>query len=171
MKAIVYLFLFVGVLLSSCAPKTTESETLEDQMQALEAKLFGEENEYNPDDAVLLMSLYLQAADETENDSLVVEYLFKAADLMMYHAEPHQTISVYDRIINEFPVSDKAVMSLFLKAFVYDVRLSDTMHARQTYQDFLRLYPNHPLVPDVEMSIKNLGKSLEELVSEFESVN
>jgi hypothetical protein len=36
---------------------------------------------------------------------------------------------------------------------------------------FLKKYPKHPYCKDAEMSIKNLGKTDEELIREFEKMN
>ena len=168
---LLYRISFVMLALTACQNPTAQKENLEADIAVLEAKLFSETNALESGDADQLLALYLRAADETAADSMKAEYLFKAADLMMYHAEPTQTIAIYDSIMTQHPNHDKAVMSLFLKAFVYDTRLADTANARRYYQEFLQRYPDDDFALDASMAIQNLGKSVEDLIREFESKN
>lgn len=53
--------------------------------------------------------------------------------------------------------------------FVYENDLNDLENAKQTYEAFLQKYPNDPdFADDAQMALKNLGKSPEELIKEFE---
>lgn len=171
MKLVLYLFSIALLTITACQHTTPQKQNLEADIAALEAKLFSETNALVAGDADQLLKMYLLAADEVTSDSVKAEYLFKAADLMMYHADPLETIAIYERIIQNYPSHDKAVMSLFLKAFVYDTRIGDTASARQYYEEFLQRYPDDDFAMDASMAIQNLGKPVEDLIREFEAKN
>ena len=141
------------------------------EIEALEQKLFGQDDAYNEQDAIRLMELYLRFADSAQNDEKTPDFLFKAADISMFQQNGEMTIGLYNRILERYPKHPNAPMSLFLKAFVYDNRIGDTAMAHQFYSEFIRNYPDHEFADDAEVAIKNLWKSPEELIREFESMN
>jgi hypothetical protein len=53
---------------------------------------------------------------------------------------------------------------MFLKAYVYDTHLQRISLAQETYNAFLKAYPNHPLADDAQMALQYLGKSNEEIL-------
>ena len=55
------------------------------------------------------------------------------------------------------------------KAFVLENQINDYDQAKNTYEVFIEEYPDHPMRDDAEYSIKNMGKSPEELIKEFEA--
>ncbi len=57
---------------------------------------------------------------------------------------------------------------MFLKGYVYENDLRDLETAKKIYEEFLVKYPDDEFADDAEISIKNLGKSPEELIKEFE---
>jgi len=60
---------------------------------------------------------------------------------------------------------------IFLIGFTYDSNEKNFDAAREYYEKFLEKYPEHPLAKDTKILIKNLGKSLEEIIREFEAKN
>ncbi|MBW7848673.1 MAG: hypothetical protein H3C41_11400 [Bacteroidales bacterium] len=163
------LILFVFVQCQNQAKQTVL--TTEQQIETLEQKLFGQNDEYNEQDAYRLMELYQRFADSLPDDKKTPDYLFKAADISMFQMDGEKTIGFYDQIMEHYPNYPNAPMCLFLKAFVYDNRIGDTAMAHRFYSEFVRNYPDHEFADDAEVAIKNLGKSPEELIREFESMN
>ena len=167
----VLLMLLAGFIFG-CGTGGSESGSLTPQKIAtLEAKLFGQEEDYNAKDALELMHLYVLYSDSLPSDSLAPIYLFKAADISMFQQEGGQTIAILDRILAKYPQHELAAMSLFLKAFTFDTRLNDTASARVYYQQFVNKYPDEEFTDDAINALKNLGKTPEELVREFELMN
>lgn len=163
--------LIVAFSLVACSPGKKKQEPVDDKISQLEKALFDEGGVYSQDTARMLMDLYVRFADSLPQDERSPEYLFKAADLSMYFSDPGRTIWLLDRLMARYPEHEKAAMSLFLKAFTYDTRFDDTASARHFYQQFIERYPQHEFTGEAEAAIRNLGKSPEELIREFEQRN
>ena len=154
------------VLFAACGP--TKEDTLA-KISKLEMQLFSSTNSsVNKIKANELVLLYLDFAEKYTEDSLVPNYLFKAADISMNIMESGKAIEIFDRIINNYPDYKKAPECLFLKGFVYENNLHDLVNAKKYYTKFIEQYPDNDFADDAKMSIKNLGKSPEELIREFE---
>jgi outer membrane protein assembly factor BamD (BamD/ComL family) len=169
MKNTVSLIVASIILIFSC--KTPSKEKLIQEITQSENELF----RYNQDElsfdsakAEKLINNYERFAANHKDDTMAAEYLFRAADLYRYLNKPLHSLKIYDRIINEFASSPRAPYSLFLKGFLYENELNDLSKAREIYHAFLEKYPNHQLSDDVSFSLKNLGKSPEELIRLFE---
>jgi outer membrane protein assembly factor BamD (BamD/ComL family) len=53
---------------------------------------------------------------------------------------------------------------MFMQAYVYENSLQDYGKAKTVYTEFIRKYPESELVEDARISIRNLGKSPEEIL-------
>ena len=73
--------------------------------------------------------------------------------------------------MTEYPDYEKASECLFMKGFIYDNNLQDYEMAKKIYLEFLEKYPDDEFADDAQASIDNLGKSLEEIIQEFEMKN
>lgn len=102
-------------------------------------------------------------------DSLSPLYLFKAGELSLSTNQGQKALGYFDQVVRNYPQHEKASFALFMKGFVCDGPLKDTAKARQFYTEFCQKYPQHPLIADAMFSLRNLGKSDEELIREFES--
>jgi hypothetical protein len=56
---------------------------------------------------------------------------------------------------------------LFLQGFVFENEVGNVDAAREKYHQFLKQYPDHKIAEDVRTSLRNLGKTPEQLVQEF----
>jgi outer membrane protein assembly factor BamD (BamD/ComL family) len=116
------------------------------------------------------------ACDDSKSKSLEkIEKLEK--QLLDANGNPKDEVSAYnlqveyDDFATRFPDDPKAPEALFFLGFVYDNQINDDTKAGTYYNDFLKKYPKHVLAKDVEASIRNLGKTDEELIREFERMN
>jgi TolA-binding protein len=75
-----------------------------------------------------------------------------------------KTIDYLKKIISVYPQSSEAPKSLFKIGFTYENMIKDITKARQSYEDFLKKYPNHELAISVSVSLEHLGESDEELL-------
>jgi outer membrane protein assembly factor BamD (BamD/ComL family) len=154
------------VLAVSCgAPVEKEVKAitaLENELTAMEAR---------PDAARLgeLLDMYLHFVDQYSDDARAQEYLYKALSLSIGTNNGVIAMELADRMLNEFPKSERIPETVFLKAFIYENQLSNLGLALKTYQDFLLRFPEHELADDAEAAINNLGKTPEELIREFEA--
>lgn len=169
-----YFLLITGILLLSVScsgpGKSNQTEaSLQDSIVKMENNLFNnEDSQIKRADALKLIDLYKQYAKQNPKDSLAPVYLFRASDLSMNLQRPFKTIALFDLILKEYPDYEKTSSVMFLKAFVYEDQLKDLDKAKKYYEEFLARYPESDFADDAEVSLKNLGKSPEELIKEFE---
>lgn len=87
-------------------------------------------------------------------------------------AENHlKAITIYDRVLAEWPGSKKAPQAAFMRAFTMENNFKDLAGAKKAYEEFLKKFPNDEFADDAKAALKNLGKTPEELVREFEKMN
>lgn len=160
------LYLLPLLLVFGC---TQSRESAEKQVKDAEAALYGSNGAYQFNDslATITVDAYLNFADNFKDDSLAAEYLFKAGDLYRSQHKFKDALEVYHRIRTEHPDYDKVPQALFLEGFVLENDLKDLDQAKERYQEFLKLYPDHVLAKDVQFSLNNLGRSPEDIIREF----
>ena len=160
--AIILVLIFSG----GCKPSRNKSMT---GIQNLESKLYSPSaTTFNKEDANRLLSLYDNFIKEFPKDTLVPVYLFKAANLEMNGMNANGAIARFDELIRNYPSDPKAPASMFFKGYIYENNLKDLEKAKEAYLLFIETYPSHELVKDAKMSIKNLGKTPEQMIKEFE---
>lgn len=165
------LILILALIAASCGQnkENQEAKTTEESIQELEKALFDTESlTLDRKKANELSYLYEKWAHENAQHAEASAHLLKAADLSMNLNNPRRSIGIYDQILKNYPDSKQASSALFLMAFVYDDQLKDYVNAGKYYTEFLAKYPESPFANDAAASLKNLGKTPEELVKEFE---
>lgn len=171
MRKIIVGFLALTVLFSSCGTGDGDSMSKSDRLaiiKELEDKAFSDVNKFDTTSALALVKNYSQFCDENKEDELSPAYLFKAGDLSMALRKSTMAIDFFNRIVNDYPDFEKVAYSMFLVAFIYDDQLKDYDAAKKSYNAFIEKYPDHEMTDAARFSIKNLGKSPEELIREFE---
>ena len=172
MKYIGYILGLV-ILLSACngsEEKSKNNDTdLYSSIKKLETELFGStQGKIDRNKAIELIDLYSEYANSNPEDTLSPEFLYKASDISMNMRRPVQTIELFNQLLTKYPEYEKTPTVLFLKAFVYEDQMNDYDRARKYYELFLEKYPDNEFADDAEISLKNLGKTPEELIKEFE---
>jgi len=157
------------VLLVACNDSKTKSleniERLEKQLLDANGNPKDEASAYN------LQVEYDEFASRFPDDPKSPEFLYKTATISINLNWGESAVKVLNKFLQLFPNDKRAPEVLFFLGFVYDNQLNDDAKAGAIYNDFLKKYPKHTLARDVEASIKNLGKSDEELIREFERMN
>ncbi len=106
---------------------------------------------------------------EKKQPDAYVRILMQAAGLAKSIGNPKKALQLYYQVESQLPEHRQAPAALFLSGFIYENDLGDLDKAKTVYQDFLKRYPDDPnYLDDVQVSLKNLGKSPEELIREFE---
>ncbi len=160
------ILILIALVVSSCSPSKKKEIS---EIQKMENELFSKKGAIaSKQKAMDLVQAYILFADQFADDSMAVEYLFKAADISMNLNEANKAINLYNRIIDNYPDFRKVPECLFLKGYVYENYLGDLKTAKQIYMEFLEKYPENDFADDAQISIENLGKSPEELIKEFE---
>ena len=178
MKKLVIFMVLTAVVFAGCRQtneqkkkvRTVNPEELKKEIADLEKQLFSDNS--NTVDLVksnLLIEKYTRFADLFPNDSMAPEFLFKASDISMNSNKPGKTISLYNRIIKDYPHYKNVPACYFLKGFVYDDQLKEYDKAEKYYRLYLEKYPDGEFADDAEAALKYLGKSPEELIKLFET--
>jgi tetratricopeptide (TPR) repeat protein len=115
-----------------------------------------------------LLKMYDKLYMANPKDTAMATYLMKGGELALHYNLLKRALNYFDAVEISFEDSRHYPMAVFMKAFVYE-EAKDTALARVYYEKFIRENPDHELVDDAETSIENLGKTLEEIVQEFES--
>lgn len=104
-------------------------------------------------------------------ESISKEYQFRAGELAKAINKPHLAIKHLNGLLERDPDHERAPLALFYKATIVGDMLNEDENAKMLYQEFIDKYPNHPLAESAKESIKLQGKSLDEIVKEFEKKN
>jgi len=170
-KTFTLLFLSCGLLIFTSCSTSSPEEVAKAEIEEMENSLFSDETRMiNRENAIQLIDLYIAYAEEFPDDAEAPMMLFKAGDMSMNLNKPRQAIQIFDQIMREYPAFEKAPQCLFLKAFIYENDLKDLVAARKFYEEFLFKYPEDEFADDAVICIRNLGKSPEELIREFEEM-
>lgn len=161
---------FLLIQFGCMQPESTEEDAFElnARMIYLEQNLYSYQGDFNREYAEELVQHYTRFANAFPEDSLTPEHLLKAADISIYLNQNQRALRLLNRITQNHPDFEKVSMAAFLKAYVHDNQLGDTARARQLYEAFIEAYPAHSFVEEARTAIRNLGKSPEELIREFE---
>ena len=80
-------------------------------------------------------------------------------------------ITLYERLLDEYPQSDLGDEAQFMIAFIYEEYLKDIEKARGAYQRVIDRYPNSELAASARQLLPHVGQSPEEWVRFQDSVN
>ena len=160
-------FLFLGlILLTSCSDPRKEKL---DKITSLETKLKQDSLKVRDEVAAYNLQLaYTDFASSFPKDTLAPAYLFKAANLSMSMNWGKSSVEIINKFTEAYPEDKRIPEALFIKAFVYDNQLNDDAKAGEFYRNFIKRFPNHVFTESAKESIKNLGKTDDELIREFE---
>lgn len=125
----------------------------------------------NVESASAMVKKYSDFASSFPEDEMAPEFLFKAAELSMNMNMGAQAILYFEQIKKQYPDYVKMPEVVFMSSFVQENLLNDLERAKSGYTEFIERFKDHALFKDAEASIKNLGKSPEELIREFEAIN
>lgn len=118
-----------------------------------------------------LLSAYTEFAEKNPSDTLSPEYIFRAGQLAMSLGQYDKSLQLFARLVNKYPTFRKTPDAYFMMGFVYENNLNNLEKAGQIYREFMERYPTHEFADDAAVSLENLGKSPEELLKYFESLN
>jgi len=178
MKIKHYLYLsilfFTMIFIFGCGnTSTSNKQMLLDEIAKSEKLLYGDKNAVNFDAKIAegLTKKYNAFAKSFPQDASTPNYMFKSAEVLRSLRKFNEAAGIYKKIGEKFPNYEKAPHSLFLLGFSYENDLNNLTDAKKCYNEFLKKFPKHELADDVSFSLKNLGKSPDEIIKTFESNN
>lgn len=155
--------------ITSCQQKTEKSEII-DKIQQQEENYSQAINQGRNSKNIVkpLLKLYENYYRNFPKDTVAAAYLMKGGQTAMHSNMNQKAIRFFDAVETGFSNTSHYPMAIFMKGFVYD-NAGDTTKARLYYKKFINEYPDHKLAKDAHISIENLGKSLDEIVKNFDA--
>jgi len=184
MKKLLY-FIIPTVILASCSSEPefkvdgaknieTSIDTHNERVAEIDkytALLFSDSLNFNTTSANDLLAAYEDYIKHHSFETKSKDIQFKAGELAKSLGKPHIAIKHFNDLIERAPNHEKAALALFYKAMIIGDDLHENELAKDTYQEFIDKYPEHPFAESAKASIKLQGKSLDEIVKGFEEQN
>lgn len=181
----ILLYFAIAITLMACnSSSNTEGERQSQQVETVDLyQLSAEEmiTEINKRKAVAesdttgnkqilieLMDAYKAYGERFPNTAGAPDFTFRAGEIAMNLNSTVEAIKLFEIVYDEFRDYEKRPYALFLKAFVLENQANQLEEAERIYKAFIEEFPDHPMADDAAYSIKNMGKSPEELIKEFE---
>ena len=161
------------LFLTSCQTEVKKELTIEDhrmEVEQYQKELFSAEytalDVFKADSMILLYKSY---AEEYPEDSMSIQYLFKAAEVQMGIDKDLDCIATLSQIQNTYPDSKIIPMLLQFKAYVYDEKLHEYEKAIMIMDELIENYPDDKLIPNAKAYRDMIGKDPQELFQRADS--
>jgi TolA-binding protein len=151
-------------------PRENPREVMLGQIKKYEAEMH-KSMQLDPNTASLAVGAYSEFVRLYPNDSLSPDFIFKSGEISTANQQYKQALMYYETITTKYPSFKLAPESLYLQAYLLDNFLNDEVRAKAIYEAVIAKYPSMPYASDAKAAIKNLGKTDEELIKEFEKKN
>ena len=159
------------VLMASCQglDKDSQQGDLKQQVMHLQERLMKASASIDPAQGDSVVALSKMYAEEYRDDSISVEYLYRAAGVEMGMDKNENCLQTLALIEQRYPNSDLIPSLLQLKAFIYDTKFQDYDKARAAINELVEKYPNDKLTPNAKAYRDMIGKDPEELFRRIDS--
>jgi outer membrane protein assembly factor BamD (BamD/ComL family) len=167
-KNILITIILLSAFFVGCKPSRDKSALT---IQNFEKSLYSQQTfSFNKPKGDSLLKMYDDFITRFPTDSLSPVYLFKAANLTITEGDGNKALSLLDQFVQKYPGHPKAPVCAFFKGYVYENVLKNMDLAKENYLIFIEKYPNDVFVKDARMAVKNLGKTPEQMIKEFEAM-
>ena len=152
-----------AILLASCGGPNREQSIKEiEQCENLlmsDAAMAG----IDMNKATEMVTLYKEFVHNFPNDSLAPIFLYKAADISYNTNHVDSAIALFSRITEEYEDFAELGTCYFMIGEGYNT-LGKFEEAQAAYENFVRLFPDHPLAADTRYLLENkmIGMSPEQ---------
>ena len=102
------------------------------------------------------------------DDDHIPELLFKSGEVLKGLGAHLKSAKAFYKVHTQFPNTKIAPIALFHQAHCFEA-LDQHLTAKNTYEDFIERYPNHPYVSQAKEMIQILNLSDEELIHKFQN--
>lgn len=122
----------------------------------------------NQDVAAGFIRLVEQYAMLLPQEKDAPRWLFEAGEMAGALHQYDKTLSLYQKINDDFSNYEKSSQVLFMRAFTLDNELKQLEEAKTLYEQFLQKYPKDDFADDAQFLLNNLGKSEDEMLRSFQ---
>jgi outer membrane protein assembly factor BamD (BamD/ComL family) len=165
-KYLYFALVLIIAVLSGCKPSREKSVVT---INSLETRLFSPNTAgFDKVKADSLLAAYESFMSRFPEDSLTIKFTFKAANLAMTVGDAAKSVALFDKFMEKYPDHPKARVSMFFKAYIYENQIKNLDKAKEVYLQFIEKYPTGDFSSDARLALKNLGKSPEQMMQEFE---
>jgi len=98
------------------------------------------------------------------DDNKSGDYLLKASDLAKALEQYEKSVTILDRIIEEYPTYEKIESVYYNRASHTDFEIRDTALARVYYVEFMEKFPKSDFIDDAQARLDQNFLSMEELI-------
>jgi len=158
-----HLSLLIATLLLTACPSGNQRDNLLKELRQTEKEVFSRNFDVPLEKKQQLMDMYVGFVDIFPQDSLSPEFLFSCATVASASQQELYSITLYQRIYNDYPDHALRPVALMYWALTYD-NMGDVERAKPLYEQFLVMFPDSPFVTDVENLLEMVDKSPEEWI-------
>lgn len=97
--------------------------------------------------------------------------MFAQANQFQREGKYEEAINEYNLLIEKYSDSSYGPQAQFMIGFIYANELDDEQKAKEAYEKFLKVYPDHEMAKDARWELEHLGQDIndiEELTKETE---
>jgi outer membrane protein assembly factor BamD (BamD/ComL family) len=158
----------VSAFFTGCKPSRDKSAR---EIQDFEKDLYSQQSfTFNKARGDSLIKMYEDFITRFPGDSMSPLFLFKATNMAITEGEGNKALSFLNQFIQKYPDHPKVPVCSFFKGYVYENLLKNMDLAKESYLIYIEKYPNDDFVKDARMALKNLGKTPEQMILEFEAM-
>ncbi len=177
MKARSFILLAPFALFASCGGDTSKEAAalppnLEavNRIKAMEDSL-SDKSVFDRRRVMELRDVYLAYVQAFPLDSLAPEMLRKAASRTGDLGEHEKAITMWDRLIKDYPTLPSTQDAYYYRAFEIENGLGRKGEAKLAYEEFIAKYPDNQFADDAAKLIEYMQYTDEELIEMFEKKN
>jgi outer membrane protein assembly factor BamD (BamD/ComL family) len=159
------------LVLTSCQQKSVKNEAkdLRANLNRMEKELMQGNQTLDLVKGDSMVVMYKKFAVQYPNDTMAVEYLFRAAEIEMGMDKNQECIATLNDIQRMYPNSEKIPLLLQFKAFVYDDKFKAYNKARACLDELIEKYPDNVLVENAKAYRNMIGKDPNEMFQELDT--
>ena len=151
--------LSAALLMAACGPnRDKEVKAIEQHEQSLSTIDISSDDT----EALQMVELYAQFANDFPEDSLAPIFLMRGADLNINLGNTDEAIKMLNTIIEQYPGFEDLGGCFFLKGYAYE-SAEQYDQAREAYTYFVENYPEHDLAADTRAVLPYLGMTPEDM--------
>jgi len=169
MRKALVLITIAYALVTACTGKKNTAAYYEDKLDSLNRNI---SRGIMDTTVVKNLSADIEAyAEKNPDDTAAAKLLFNLSRAQQAHKMYGQSINTLRELRRRYPNSPYTSRSLVLEGFINANMTKQYDDARKAYNEYLEKYRNVDtnLSRDVEMELQTMGKTPEELISEFEA--
>lgn len=169
----VIVVLTFSTLLIACTSKEKSRQHIS-EMQIQVDSMLAVAEVLNPEQRAKVDELikeYVAYSEKYPEDSLGAAYLFESGRLNARKPDFQAAIEMFRRVVDKYPNDDLAPKSLLSIGGIYDVTLQDYAKAEIAYKELLEKYPLQAQAYGIDIVLKTLGKSPDEILRELQATS